>query len=264
MHSFFYLGNAIQLFETIAIIPILILTHYFRPISARTASRKSESDDDTTPSSLGPFHYGSHYSNSGVVLHFLVRVPPFTRMFLRFQDGSFDLPDRAFHSLANTWKLSSRDSASDVKELIPDLFVLPEALVNSEGLDLGVKQDGERVGDVALPPWAAGSARIFVRVHRQALESDHVRERLCHWIDLVFGYKQTGKDAIAAVNVFHPSTYYGFDLSSIRDPVRRAARATMIKTYGQTPKQLFRRPHPMVTRNLADSPKTGDVPSVPR
>lgn len=33
----------------------------------------------------GPFHYGSHYSNSGTVLHFLVRLPPFTSMFLSYQ-----------------------------------------------------------------------------------------------------------------------------------------------------------------------------------
>jgi hypothetical protein len=33
----------------------------------------------------GPFHYGSHYSNSGTVLHFLVRLPPFTSMFLCYQ-----------------------------------------------------------------------------------------------------------------------------------------------------------------------------------
>ena len=32
-----------------------------------------------------PFHYGSHYSNSGTVLHYLVRLPPFTRMFLSYQ-----------------------------------------------------------------------------------------------------------------------------------------------------------------------------------
>ena len=48
-----------------------------------------------------------------------------------------------------------------------------------------------------------------------------------------------------AVNVFHPATYYGFDLNSIKDPVQRQARRQMIRTYGQTPKQLFERPHPM-------------------
>ena len=34
---------------------------------------------------VAPFHYGSHYSNSGSVLHFLVRLPPFTKLFLDFQ-----------------------------------------------------------------------------------------------------------------------------------------------------------------------------------
>lgn len=37
-----------------------------------------------------PYHYGSHYSNSGTVLHFLVRLPPFTKMFLAYQ-GQFDV-----------------------------------------------------------------------------------------------------------------------------------------------------------------------------
>lgn len=35
-----------------------------------------------------PFHYGSHYSNIGTVLHFLVRLEPFSRYFIEFQ-GDF-------------------------------------------------------------------------------------------------------------------------------------------------------------------------------
>lgn len=34
---------------------------------------------------MKPYHYSSHYSNSGTVLHFLVRVPPFTSQFLIYQ-----------------------------------------------------------------------------------------------------------------------------------------------------------------------------------
>lgn len=49
--------------------------------------KKGIGEDDPMPPVL-PYHYGSHYSNSGTVLHFLVRMPPFTKMFLAYQGES--------------------------------------------------------------------------------------------------------------------------------------------------------------------------------
>ncbi|KAJ7987343.1 hypothetical protein DPEC_G00325500 [Dallia pectoralis] len=204
--------------------------------------RKGARDDDPMPP-VQPYHYGSHYSNSGTVLHFLVRMPPFTKMFLAYQDQSFDIPDRTFHSMNTTWRLSSFESMTDVKELIPEFFYLPEFLVNREGFDFGVRQNSERVNHVNLPPWARNDPRLFILIHRQALESDQVSQNLSHWIDLVFGVKQKGKAAVHAINVFHPATYFGMDVSSVDDPVQRRALETMIKTYGQTPRQLFSASH---------------------
>ncbi|XP_078313286.1 lysosomal-trafficking regulator-like isoform X5 [Crassostrea virginica] len=191
-----------------------------------------------------PYHYGSHYSNSGTVLHFLVRLPPFTKMFLSYQDKNFDLPDRTFHSVQTAWRLASFESATDVKELIPEFFFLPEFLKNNEGFDFGKRQNGEVVSDVNLPPWSNNDPRLFVMILRQALESAYVTRNLHHWIDLVFGYKQQGDEAVKAINVFHPSTYFGMDIDSVKDPLRRHALKTMVKTYGQTPKQLFKWAHP--------------------
>nr|KAF6279925.1 lysosomal trafficking regulator [Myotis myotis] len=204
--------------------------------------RKGAREDDPLPP-VQPYHYGSHYSNSGTVLHFLVRMPPFTRMFLAYQDQSFDIPDRTFHSMNTTWRLSSFESMTDVKELVPEFFYLPEFLVNREGFDFGVRQNGERVNHVNLPPWARNDPRLFVLIHRQALESDHVSQNICQWVDLVFGYKQKGKASVQAINVFHPATYFGMDVSAVEDPVQRRALETMIKTYGQTPRQLFQAAH---------------------
>ncbi|XP_078504939.1 lysosomal-trafficking regulator isoform X2 [Lissotriton helveticus] len=203
---------------------------------------KGAKDDEPMPP-VQPYHYGSHYSNSGTVLHFLVRLPPFTKMFLVYQDQSFDIPDRTFHSMDTTWRLSSYESMTDVKELIPEFFYLPEFLVNREGFDFGIRQNGERVNHVNLPPWARNDPRLFILIHRQALESDYVSQTMCHWIDLVFGYKQKGRAAVQSINVFHPATYFGMDVTAVDDPVQRRALETMIKTYGQTPRQLFHTPH---------------------
>lgn len=61
--------------------------------------KKGVREDDPMPP-VQPYHYGSHYSNSGTVLHFLVRMPPFTKMFLAYQ-GEFLLPPSP--SLAARW-----------------------------------------------------------------------------------------------------------------------------------------------------------------
>lgn len=120
-------------------------------------------------------------------------------------DNNFDVPDRTFHKLATTYDLITHGSSTDVKELIPEFFFLPDFLINHEGLNLGKRQNGQQVDDVQLPDWCDNSPRLFILIHRQALEADYVRRNLNKWIDLIFGYQQTGKAALEAVNIFHPS-----------------------------------------------------------
>ena len=188
------------------------------------------------------FHYGTHYSTPSFVLYFLVRCAP--EFMLRLQGGNFDVPDRMFHSIAGTFK-NCMNMTSDVKELIPEFFQLPaDFLENSEFLDLGTRQDGTRVHDVGLPPWASSPAD-FVRKHHAALESDYVSAHLHEWIDLIFGYKQTGAEAVKADNVFYYLTYEGaVDIESITDPLEREALEAQVNEFGQIPLQLFTAPHP--------------------
>ncbi|XP_053681926.1 lysosomal-trafficking regulator [Sabethes cyaneus] len=214
---------------------------------------KQTENDCMSRQKIKPYHYSSHYSNSGTVLHFLVRMLPFTSLFLHYQDNSFDIPDRTFHSLVTTWNLASKDSPTDVKELIPEFYSFPEFLENLEGFDFGVRQSGEPVNHVELPPWSHRSARLFILIHRQALECDYVRKHLSHWIDLIFGYKQTGSAAVDSLNVFHPATYANFNSSGIDDPVEKLALETMVKTYGQMPRQLFDAPHPQAILSLPNA-----------
>lgn len=51
------------------------------------------------------------------------------------------------------------------QELIPEFYYLPEMFVNSNGYNLGVREDEVVVNDVDLPPWAK-KPEDFVRINR--------------------------------------------------------------------------------------------------
>lgn len=64
----------------------------------------------------------------------------------KLQGGQFDHADRLFNSVRDTWlSAAGKGNTSDVKELIPEFFYMPEFLENRFNLDLGEKQSGEQV-----------------------------------------------------------------------------------------------------------------------
>ena len=98
-----------------------------KPVGALNPARRaffderfaSWEEDNDQPA----FHYGTHYSTSAFVLNYLIRVEPFTTLFLNLQGGKFDHANRTFHSVSQTWQNCQRDT-SDVKELVPEFFFL--------------------------------------------------------------------------------------------------------------------------------------------
>lgn len=166
-------------------------------------------------------------------------------MAIDLQSGRFDCPDRLFIDVAESWS-SCLTSSSDMKELIPEFYCLPEMFLNTNKFPLGKTQAGRTVDDVGLPPWAKNSAHEFVRINRLALEEEYVSQNLHHWIDLIFGYKQRGAEAEASHNLFHHLSYEGsVDLEKIADEIDRQAAESHIQNFGQTPSQLKADgPHP--------------------
>uniref|UniRef100_A0A672MWJ5 Neurobeachin n=1 Tax=Sinocyclocheilus grahami TaxID=75366 RepID=A0A672MWJ5_SINGR len=203
------------------------------------AERYETWEDDGTP----PHHYASLYSTAASTLFWLVRIEPFTTFFLNCNNNKFDHPDRTFSGIARSWRSCQRDT-SDVRELIPEFYYLPEMFMNSSGYDLGVREDRTAVCDVELPVWAK-KPEDFVRINRMALESEFVSCQLHQWIDLIFGYKQRGPEAIRALNVFHYLSYEGsVNLDTITDPQLRESMEAQIQSFGQAPSQLLIEPHP--------------------
>ncbi|ORY31849.1 hypothetical protein BCR39DRAFT_525741 [Naematelia encephala] len=219
------------------------LTH---PMGALTeARREAAMERYSATEGVGekPFHYGTHYSSSMIVCGFMIRLSPFTEIFLALQGGNFDLADRLFSSIPKAWDSASSDNRGDVRELIPEFYYSAAFLRNINRHDFGKKQvSGDSVDNVALPPWALNDPLLFVHRHREALESEFVSRHLPYWIDLTFGYKQRDP---ASFNCFHPLSYRGaVDLEHMEDESEKAASTAIIHNFGQTPLQIFKTPHP--------------------
>ncbi|KAH8853532.1 WD repeat-containing protein 81 [Schistosoma japonicum] len=88
--------------------------------------------------------------------------------------------------------------------------------------------------DLGLPFWCS-TPEEFIKYHSSLLESDEVSSNLHHWIDLNFGYKLLGSDAVNAKNVH-------LELAGDQSSIRRTGVVC-----------LFHTPHPqrICSKNLS-------------
>lgn len=199
------------------------------------------------------YHCGSHYSNPGFVCYFLVRIKPFSLTAAEIQGGCFDTPDRLFFNIKNMYDVNDK-----YQELIPELYTLPEMFVNVNKYMYGKTQIGDVVDDVKLPKWALGDPRLFSKMNMKAMESSLVSEKINEWIDLIFGYRQKGTEAIEHCNMMR-NVCYSFDPNKIindnvEDEIESVYEDIELKIneiceMGQNPQMLFNKSHPRKERH---------------
>jgi hypothetical protein len=142
-------------------------------------------------------------------------------------------------SFASTVSMMRSPHLASALELVPEIYYLPEILTNLNFLNFSTE---DAVPPVALPPWSKSPAH-FVYKMRQALESSIVSSAINEWIDLVWGFRRTGKAAEERCNAFSPSTFEFHPEDHMNDPVLLRALTDQIDTCGIAPRQLFTEPH---------------------
>ena len=190
-----------------------------------------------------PYFYGSHYSNPTYVSHFLTRIFPYTYNSIEIQGERFDDPDRMFTSMMKTFE-STSSLKDDVRELIPEFYILPELFFNRNNLNLAQNYKDDQnnliiINDVKLPLWCDNNPINFVIKLRRYLETNYIASNLNKWIDLIFGVNQRGEKAEENHNIFQAHTYEkNVKIDSIKDSDSRNA---LMRQYemGVTPFQIF-------------------------
>ena len=148
------------------------------------------------------YHSGTFYSTHSFVCYFLIRQRPFTEIHLEIQGAKFDAPSRMFNSAEQLSNICEK-----YQELIPSLFYLPELFIKESCIFESNEIDKEPFSDYILPNWCKNDPRKFTLILNKILESKEVSLNLNSWIDLIFGYKQKGPNAIKSLNIFRNACY---------------------------------------------------------
>ena len=151
-----------------------------------------------------PYYYGTNYSNPIYVCNFLMRLFPFTHISIVLQGNRLDNPNRLFLSVSNSF-YNSISQKSDVRELIPEFFYLPEMFLNINDVNLGKKEDNSLVYNVTTP--CKNNAYSFVEIMKKIFENNYISSYLNYWVDLIFGSKVRGKEAENAKNIYTENSY---------------------------------------------------------
>ena len=185
------------------------------------------------------YFYSSHYSNPFYVVHYMYKLFPYSCCAIELQGDGFDKRERQFVSIINSWKNCMNEN-TDVRELIPEFYFLPEMFINLNKINFG--KDENISEDFEYPKWSKNNPSLFIIKNRLALESDFVSENLCDWVDLIFGYKQKGEEAEKATNLFFDFTYEGsIDINKYKNKSNLDEYNSLISKVdiGQTPSQIF-------------------------
>ena len=163
-----------------------------------------------------PYCFGSHYSNAMYVSHYLGRIFPYALTMIEIQGDGFDCAERLFINFQKSFN-NAISEKGDLRELIPEIFTLPELFININKLNFEkpkkknknteINKINKIINDVILPEWCYKNPYFFIQIMREIFELPTLNYN--PWIDLIFGYSQKGTKAQQICNLFLPYAYDG-------------------------------------------------------
>ena len=146
-----------------------------------------------------------------------------------------------FISLSRTFE-SATTTKDDIRELIPEFYLLPEMFQNNNNLNLAQgKTDADNnkivINDVELPSWCNDDPNNFITEKRKFLEKSDLK--INKWIDIIFGNYQRGEKAEEIHNIFQAQTYERMvKIENIKDIDMRNALMRLVEV-GISPMQIL-------------------------
>ncbi len=219
--------------------------------------------------------HGNHYSTSAYIVFYLMRANPFTNNMIRFQSKNFDVPDRQYNDMKQTIFLCQK--MNNNREMIPELFSIPEIYINLNDNDFGKQKDGTRVHNISFSPYCDNPIQFSYLLKDLMNNNPEVNNHINKWFDFIFGVNQLGnfssnkkdnldskeKEKLKTLRKFG-SNCYGqlFNMKKLISEAQKANKTNSelyedIKTninisvsFGQCPYQLLTEVHPSKNKTL--------------
>ena len=149
------------------------------------------------------FYFNTHYSNIVYTANYMIRLFPYSFLSIEMQGNGFDNPNRLFFSIEDTFYNISTQK-SDLRELIPEFFYLPEMFMNLNSINFGKKSDNNFVDNVQMPLNIIGDIpkdkisqnnddvfNYFLFVNSMKNKLEMIKgQKLDLWLDIIFGEHQ--------------------------------------------------------------------------
>ena len=132
----------------------------------------------------------NHYSTSAYMCFYLMRANPFTNLMIRFQSNSFDVPDRQYFDIKQTINLCQ--NLSNNREMIPELYSMPEVYINLNYNDFGKQKEGVRVHNITFEPYAEDPFQFCYLIKDLMNNNIEINSQIHKWFDFIFGINQLG------------------------------------------------------------------------